>query len=123
MQESTADLQVQTLLNKDGEIVTGIILPTGAGAAMGAERALEEALKQAKLQREDIDAMVTTGYGRTAITDGDKSITEITCHARGAHFLNPEVRTVIDIGGQDTKIICVARSFVLTKMERLQTLL
>ena len=69
------------ILNKDGEIVTGIILPTGAGAAMGAERALEEALKQAKLQREDIDAMVTTGYGRTAITDGDKSITEITCHA------------------------------------------
>ena len=72
---------------------------------MGAERALEEALKQAKLQREDIDAMVTTGYGRTAITDGDKSITEITCHARGAHFLNPEVRTVIDIGGQDSKVI------------------
>ena len=94
-----------TVLNKDGEIVTGIILPTGAGAAMGAERALEEALKQAKLQREDIDAMVTTGYGRTAITDGDKSITEITCHARGAHFLNPEVRTVIDIGGQDSKVI------------------
>ena len=57
--------------------MTGIILPTGAGAAMGAERALEEALKQAKLQREDIDAMVTTGYGRTAITDGDKSITEM----------------------------------------------
>ncbi len=107
LQESTADLQVQTLLflNKDGKIVTGIILPTGAGAAMGAERALEEALKQAKLQREDIDAMVTTGYGRTAITDGDKSITEITCHARGAHFLNPEVRTVIDIGGQDSKVI------------------
>ena len=100
------------ILNKDGEIVTGIILPTGAGAAMGAERALEEALKQAKLQREDIDAMVTTGYGRTAITDGDKSITEITCHARGAHFLNPEVRTVIDIGGQDTKIICVEQGFV-----------
>ena len=72
---------------------------------MGAERALEEALKQAKLQREDIDAMVTTGYGRTAITDGDKSITEITCHARGAHFLNPEVRTVIDVGGQDSKVI------------------
>ncbi len=75
------------ILNKDGEIVTEIILPTGAGAAMGAERALEEALKQAKLQREDIDAMVTTGYGRTAITDGDKSITRDTCHAREDTFL------------------------------------
>ena len=93
------------ILDKDQNIVTGIILPTGAGAAIGAERALEEALKDAGLQRDDIDAMVTTGYGRTAISDGDKSITEITCHARGAHFLNPEVRTVIDIGGQDSKVI------------------
>ena len=93
------------ILDKDQNIVTGIILPTGAGAAIGAERALEEALKDAGLQREDIDAMVTTGYGRTAISDGDKSITEITCHARGAHFLDPRVRTVVDIGGQDSKVI------------------
>ena len=85
--------------------MTSIILPTGAGAAIGADRALAEALKEAGLQREDIDALVTTGYGRTAIKNGDKSITEITCHARGAHFLNPEVRTVIDIGGQDSKVI------------------
>lgn len=93
------------ILDKDRNMVTGIILPTGAGAAMGAERALEEALREAGLQREDIDAMVTTGYGRGAIQDGDKSITEITCHARGAHFLDPEVRTVVDIGGQDSKVI------------------
>lgn len=93
------------ILNKNKEIVTSIILPTGAGAAIGAERALEEALKAAKLTREDIDALVTTGYGRTAIQDGDKSITEITCHARGAHYLDPNVRTVIDIGGQDSKVI------------------
>ncbi len=93
------------ILNKEKEIVAGIILPTGAGAAIGAERALEQALEQAKLSREDIDAVVTTGYGRTAIQVGDKSITEITCHARGAHFLNPSVRTVVDIGGQDSKVI------------------
>ena len=93
------------ILNKNKEIVTGIILPTGAGAAIGAERALEEALQDAKLQREDIDALVTTGYGRSAIQDGDKSITEITCHARGAHYLDPQVRTVVDIGGQDSKVI------------------
>ncbi|MCD7762855.1 MAG: acyl-CoA dehydratase activase [Lachnospiraceae bacterium] len=93
------------ILNKEKEIVAGIILPTGAGAAIGAERALEQALEQAHLNREDIDAVVTTGYGRTAIQVGDKSITEITCHARGAHFLNPSVRTVVDIGGQDSKVI------------------
>lgn len=93
------------ILDKEGKMVNGTILPTGAGAAVGAERALEEALKDAGLQREDIDAIVTTGYGRTAISDGDKSITEITCHARGAHYLDPSVRTVIDIGGQDSKVI------------------
>lgn len=93
------------ILDKNKEIVTGIILPTGAGAAIGAERALEEALKSAGLNREDIDALVTTGYGRTAIQDGDKSITEITCHARGAHYLDHSVRTVVDIGGQDSKVI------------------
>ena len=93
------------ILDKNQHIIAGIILPPGAGAALGAERALEQALKEAGLVREDIDAMVTTGYGRTAISDGDKSITEITCHARGAHYLDPSVRTVIDIGGQDSKVI------------------
>ena len=100
------------ILNKDHEIVTSIILPTGAGAAIGADRALAEALKEAGLQREDIDALVTTGYGRTAIKNGDKSITEITCHARGAHFLNSEVRTVIDIGGQDIKCFKIANNCI-----------
>ena len=93
------------ILDKDRNIIASVIMPTGAGAANGAERALEEALKQAGLEREDLDAVVTTGYGRTAISDGDKSITEITCHARGAHFLDPSVRTVVDIGGQDSKVI------------------
>ena len=93
------------ILDREGNMLTGIILPTGAGAAIGAERALEQALEAAHLKREDIDAIVTTGYGRTAITEGDKSITEITCHARGAHYLDPTVRTVIDIGGQDSKVI------------------
>lgn len=93
------------ILDKEKKIVASVILPTGAGAALGAERALEEALRRVELKREDIDALVTTGYGRIAISDGDKSVTEITCHARGAHYLDPEVRTVVDIGGQDSKVI------------------
>ena len=93
------------ILDRERKIVSSVIMPTGAGAANGAERALEEALRQSGLNREDIDAVVTTGYGRTAISDGDKSITEITCHARGAHFLDSSVRTVVDIGGQDSKVI------------------
>ena len=93
------------ILDWDKNLVAGVILPTGAGASAGAERALEQALTQAGLRREDIAATVTTGYGRTAIQQGDKSITEITCHAKGAYFLDPSVRTIIDIGGQDSKVI------------------
>jgi predicted CoA-substrate-specific enzyme activase len=93
------------ILDKEGKMVCGIIVPTGAGAQNSAEKALKKALEETGLAEGDIDAIVTTGYGRTAIEAGDKSITEITCHARGAHYLDPDVRTVIDIGGQDSKVI------------------
>ena len=93
------------IIDRDKNIIAQAILPTGAGAAAGADRALEEALAQAGLKREDINATVTTGYGRSAIPLGDQSITEITCHAKGAFFLDPSVRTIIDIGGQDSKVI------------------
>ena len=93
------------ILDREKRMVAKVILPTGAGAEKGAVRALEEALAQAGLTESDLTATVTTGYGRSAIDLGDKSVTEITCHARGAHFLNPDVRTVIDIGGQDSKVI------------------
>lgn len=95
------------ILNRKGEIVGSAILPTGAGATSGAEKALEAALKNAALQREQIGAVVTTGYGRNSITQGDASVTEITCHAKGAHHLYPRARAVIDIGGQDSKVICL----------------
>ena len=93
------------IIDRDKNIIAQSILPTGAGAAAGADRALDETLAQAGLSRSDINATVTTGYGRTAIKLGDQSITEITCHAKGAYFLDPSVRTIIDIGGQDSKVI------------------
>ncbi len=93
------------ILDQDRTIVAKVILPTGAGASNGAQRALDQALQQAGLTQADLTATVTTGYGRGVIQTGDKSVTEITCHAKGAHFLHPAVRTVIDIGGQDSKVI------------------
>ena len=95
------------ILDPEQRICGRAILPTGAGAAAGAERALEQALQDAGLTPEDLGAVVTTGYGRKTVGLGDSSVTEITCHARGAHFLSPAVRTVIDIGGQDSKVIRV----------------
>ncbi len=95
------------ILDSEKQIVGAAIFPTGAGAATGAHKALEEALQKAGLEREDLAAVVTTGYGRETVGTGDASVTEITCHAKGAHQLFPQARTVIDIGGQDSKVICL----------------
>ena len=93
------------ILDRDLHIVGSSILPTGAGAAAGAEKALAAALENAGLTAKDLAAVVTTGYGRSSVGLSDSSVTEITCHAKGAHYLYPAARTVIDIGGQDSKVI------------------
>ena len=95
------------IMDRDENIVADAILATGGGAQHSAEQSLEEALEQAGIPRESVVRIVATGYGRDFINDTDESVTEITCHARGAHWLDPEVRTIIDIGGQDSKVICV----------------
>ena len=66
---------------------------------------IDQALAKAGATRADVALYVSTGYGRDVIEGMDAAITEITCHARGAHYLAPETRTVIDIGGQDSKAI------------------
>ncbi len=95
------------ILDQDGKIKSTMIIPTGGGAMMSAEKSLEQAVEKAGIKKDDIIRIVTTGYGRAYIDSGDDSITEITCHAKGAHYLNPNVRTVIDIGGQDIKAISI----------------
>lgn len=95
------------ILDAHGSILGKAIVPTGSGAVDGARKALEIALQQAGLKQENLSRIVTTGYGRSSIEIEGRAVTEITCHARGAHFLDPEVRTVIDIGGQDSKVICI----------------
>lgn len=95
------------ILDQGGKIKSTMIIPTGGGAMMSAEKSLEKAVEKAGINKDDIVRIVTTGYGRAYIDSGDDSITEITCHAKGAHYLNPNVRTVIDIGGQDIKAISI----------------
>ena len=91
----------------DGEknIVSAVMMPTGAGAKIGAEKAVADALLKAGLSAEDIAGCVSTGYGRGTIGADSEKITEISCHAKGAFYLNSSVRTIIDIGGQDSKVI------------------
>lgn len=95
------------IMDQSGKIITSVILPTGAGAENSAARGLTQALAQAGLERSNLAGVTATGYGRGSINVGDSQVTEISCHARGAHYLFPEVRTVIDIGGQDSKVICL----------------
>ncbi len=95
------------ILDGDGRIKSTMIIPTGGGAMMSAEKSLDMALEKAGIRKKDVVRIVTTGYGREYIEGGDDSITEITCHAKGANYLNPNVRTVIDIGGQDIKAISI----------------
>jgi predicted CoA-substrate-specific enzyme activase len=88
-------------------IVARALIPTGANVTRAGENAFVEACRAAGLPREAVAYVVGTGYGRYKVTFGDAQITEITCHARGAHSYFPATRTVIDMGGQDTKAIKV----------------
>lgn len=93
------------IVDGEGNVVASVILPTGARASESAARAKLEVLGRADLVDADVTLRVSTGYGRDAVPGMDVSVTEITCHARGAHELAPDVRSVIDIGGQDSKVI------------------
>jgi predicted CoA-substrate-specific enzyme activase len=92
------------LLGEDG-IQAYAIARTGANPLKAARLCLDEALAKAGLKETAVSALVATGYGRIRIPFADREVTEITCHARGAHHLFPRTRTVIDIGGQDSKVI------------------
>lgn len=88
-------------------IVGKALIDTGANVVRAGSRALEALIAESPMSREDIKFVVGTGYGRYKIEAGDTQVTEISCHARGAHTLFPGTRTVIDMGGQDTKAIKV----------------
>ncbi len=88
-------------------VVASSILPTGASAARAAEEVMGLALEAAGLPMEKLGYVVSTGYGRRAVSLSNKALTEIMCHARGASALVPGARTVIDIGGQDSKVIAL----------------
>ena len=95
------------IVDETRRIVARSLIPTGANVSRAGENAFLRCCEEAGLPREAIGYVVGTGYGRYKVTFGDAQITEITCHARGAQTLFPGTRTVIDMGGQDTKAIKV----------------
>jgi benzoyl-CoA reductase subunit A len=95
------------ILDDEGIIAQCTIL-TGSDSTQTSWELLRQTLvaSQTDLKMEDIDYIVTTGYGRTVVPFSHASITEISCHARGNSWLCPGVRTILDMGGQDCKAIC-----------------
>lgn len=91
------------ILNQDKKILSYDISLTKGDGRAAADSSLTKAVKKAKISRKKINYIVATGYGRDNIPFADDEITEITCHGIGANFLYPEARTVLDIGGQDSK--------------------
>ena len=88
-------------------IIGRALVDTGANVTRAAENAFHLACRQSGISPHDVGYVVGTGYGRYKITFGNTQMTEISCHARGAHYVFPNTRTVIDMGGQDSKAISV----------------
>ncbi len=95
------------IMDSNGKVISFSVIQSGSNFKVAAEASLDEALKLAGRQLRDISHIVSTGYGRTIISFANSQITEITCHARGASKLFSQGRTIIDIGGQDSKVIYV----------------
>ncbi len=83
------------------------VIFTGYNAEKAGTRIYGEILEQLNIEKGNVDKIVSTGYGRNSVKIADSTITEITCHAAGAHYLNPGIRSIIDIGGQDSKAIVI----------------
>jgi (R)-2-hydroxyacyl-CoA dehydratese activating ATPase len=96
------------LLDENKRLLALALVDTGANVVRAAERAFEQALASASLEEWEVAYTVGTGYGRYRVPFGDLQITEISCHAKGACLLFPGTRTILDMGGQDTKAIRVS---------------
>ncbi len=95
------------IVDANRNIVGRGLIPTGANVVKAAKKAFQMALETAGLDDHEVGFIVGTGYGRYKVPFGDTQVTEIGCHARGSQFVFPSTRTLLDIGGQDTKAVRV----------------
>jgi len=97
----------KVVIKNENKLCATVVKATGAEHRRLAYNILEEALVKANLSFDQIDYIIATGYGRINVPFADSQVTEITCHMRGINWLLPDVKTIIDIGGQDCKGIKV----------------
>ena len=100
-------LTAEAVIMGNGKILGSEIMRVRPKAEQSAKDVMDRVLSELDLKYNDIDYTVATGYGRETIPFANGNISEISCHGRGANFLIPEIRTVIDVGGQDCKAIRV----------------
>ncbi len=93
------------ILDEERKIVGKSMIRTGFNYPVAAEKSLDAALEDAGLKRDDIAYVAATGFGRYMVPFRDIQITELTCHAKGAWFMFPNTRTVLDVGGSTIKAI------------------
>lgn len=98
-------ITAKAALLKDGRLLGTLVRPTGYDHRDAGLRVFEDLLLQTGISRSAVDAVVSTGYGRSSIDFADKTVTEILCHGAGGYFLDPNIRGIIDVGGQDSKAI------------------
>jgi len=98
-------LAAKSIVVSNGSIVGQSLIRTSINTEESGLIALHKAIDSAKLSQKDLEFIVATGYGRVSAPYANKTITEITCHGRGAYYLHPNTRTIIDMGGQDCKAI------------------
>lgn len=101
------------VLREGTEIISQSLIGVGAGTS-GPKRAIEAVLQESNLELEDMKYILATGYGRNSMNWIDAEMSELSCHAKAAYFLFPKVRTVIDIGGQDAKVLRIDENGMLT---------
>ncbi len=89
----------------NGQIVDQVTIPTGWSPLKASAEVFSLLLSRSGLKKEEIQKVIGTGYGRVTMDFADKTVTEISCHGKGAFYLNNKVRTILDIGGQDSKVI------------------
>jgi len=95
----------KAVVMKDGEILAWDMVLTSADSVETGTTVTKRALEKAGLRLDEMSFTVSTGYGRIVIPFANKNISEISCHAKGAHFFFPKARTILDMGGQDCKAI------------------
>ncbi len=98
-------ITAKAALLQDGRLISTNLIFTGYNSATAGKKVFSELLLAAGMNDTSGIKVVSTGYGRSSVDFADKAITEITCHAAGAYFLNEKIRFIIDIGGQDSKAI------------------